>query len=391
MREGQSISYKDQVREAQPRRSSSVEAEHRNLTGRRITSPERQNGEWIHRPPLPETHSVSAHLVGPRCQNHAAHNEEEEAAAAPVMVLAQSAPIIEDSILERLRELERNPIIEAQVVPLDQEQQALSSRQEERKQKQHQLAVRATLVLCFLATAAIVTGAICGTGACNSSSKATADMDVDGCDPDPCIDGTCVDDGDGTYTCECFPGFEGTDCDVNIDDCPAVNACSGHGICIDGINAFTCNCDPGWSGTDCDFFFEELSGDIMGSIRFFRGGNPMPVGNYSTWYTGGCFKYQSSQDWTVHAFVEPDHGWWLAGGASLSASVQRLPGTVGIFTPLAYASYYDCVVANLLLDPIHFLLVVEQPLGVWLEDIPHYSDNVPGPENPTWVLSSDAP
>ena len=65
MREGQSISYKDQVREAQPRRSSSAEVEPRNLTGRRITSPERQNGEWIHRPPMPETHSVSAHLVGP--------------------------------------------------------------------------------------------------------------------------------------------------------------------------------------------------------------------------------------------------------------------------------------------------------------------------------------
>ena len=50
---------------------------------------------------------------------------------------------------------------------------------------------------------------------------------------------------------QCIPGFTGSDCSVNIDDCARVN-CSGNGVCIDGTNSFSCDCDPGFAGQMCD-------------------------------------------------------------------------------------------------------------------------------------------
>jgi hypothetical protein len=42
------------------------------------------------------------------------------------------------------------------------------------------------------------------------------------------------------FRCDCAPGFFGTLCELNIDDCP-LGACAG-GVCVDGINTFACNC-----------------------------------------------------------------------------------------------------------------------------------------------------
>lgn len=52
------------------------------------------------------------------------------------------------------------------------------------------------------------------------------------------------------YMCLCPPGFNGTRCEVNIDDCPG-NDCSVHGHCVDLVNAYRCECDAGYAGTDC--------------------------------------------------------------------------------------------------------------------------------------------
>ena len=32
------------------------------------------------------------------------------------------------------------------------------------------------------------------------------------CHPNPCVNGTCMDQ-DNTYTCSCFDGYKGNDCD----------------------------------------------------------------------------------------------------------------------------------------------------------------------------------
>lgn len=51
-------------------------------------------------------------------------------------------------------------------------------------------------------------------------------------------------------------GFNGTNCENNIDDCPD-NQCANGGTCIDGVNTYNCQCPPEWTGkeNDCCSFF----------------------------------------------------------------------------------------------------------------------------------------
>ena len=43
------------------------------------------------------------------------------------------------------------------------------------------------------------------------------------------------------------PGFEGSVCGHNVDDCPNHN-CQNGGICVDGVNTYNCRCPPQWTG-----------------------------------------------------------------------------------------------------------------------------------------------
>lgn len=60
--------------------------------------------------------------------------------------------------------------------------------------------------------------------------------------------GECDDDG-GVVACTCAPGFEGTYCQTNIDDC--VNHACGSGECIDLTDGRTCHCLDGTYGESC--------------------------------------------------------------------------------------------------------------------------------------------
>ena len=47
----------------------------------------------------------------------------------------------------------------------------------------------------------------------------------------PCQnEATCTNDGEGGYHCSCVPGWEGTDCDMEVDEC-APGPCLNGGIC----------------------------------------------------------------------------------------------------------------------------------------------------------------
>ena len=50
--------------------------------------------------------------------------------------------------------------------------------------------------------------------------------------------------------CNCPPGFDGKNCDHNIDEC-ASNPCTNGATCNDQIDDYRCDCSLGYSGRNC--------------------------------------------------------------------------------------------------------------------------------------------
>ncbi|XP_016036029.2 protein crumbs isoform X1 [Drosophila simulans] len=127
---------------------------------------------------------------------------------------------------------------------------------------------------------------ICGNGICKNEKGSYkcyctpgftgvhCDSDVDECLSFPCLNGaTCHNKlfffkfgkhrilrQINAYECVCQPGYEGENCEVDIDECGS-NPCSNGSTCIDRINNFTCNCIPGMTGRICDIDIDDCVGD----------------------------------------------------------------------------------------------------------------------------------
>ena len=83
------------------------------------------------------------------------------------------------------------------------------------------------------------------------------DINIDEYSPNPCQNGGTCTDGINLYTCTCVPGYTGTDCETDIDEC-SPNPCQNDGRCTDLINDYDCTCDPVYSGCNCSgklFYF----------------------------------------------------------------------------------------------------------------------------------------
>ncbi|XP_078377492.1 uncharacterized protein LOC144660677 isoform X5 [Oculina patagonica] len=72
----------------------------------------------------------------------------------------------------------------------------------------------------------------------------------------PCQNGaTCV-NKNGDYTCLCKPGYQGKDCEQDIDEC-RTRPCRNHGTCENLKGSYRCKCRPGFLGKHCEIVFDE--------------------------------------------------------------------------------------------------------------------------------------
>ena len=71
------------------------------------------------------------------------------------------------------------------------------------------------------------------------------------CGSNPCQHGSECMGSSSDYSCLCSPGFTGTNCETNIDECES-NPCSS-GICRDGLNGYLCECPTSQiTGYNCE-------------------------------------------------------------------------------------------------------------------------------------------
>ncbi|KAJ8414569.1 hypothetical protein AAFF_G00037710 [Aldrovandia affinis] len=94
----------------------------------------------------------------------------------------------------------------------------------------------------------------------------------------PCRNGaTCTNTGQGSYTCACRPGFSGSNCELETNECDS-NPCKNGGSCNDMENDYSCTCPQGFYGKNC-----EISAMTCADGPCFNGGTCMEkmTGGYS--------------------------------------------------------------------------------------------------------------
>jgi len=61
----------------------------------------------------------------------------------------------------------------------------------------------------------------------------------------------CV-DGVNSYECDCSDtGFKGDHCQINVDDCESA-PCTHGSQCVDLVKDYKCTCFPGYDGKNCE-------------------------------------------------------------------------------------------------------------------------------------------
>ncbi len=62
--------------------------------------------------------------------------------------------------------------------------------------------------------------------------------------PNPCEHGGSCQNTEGSFSCNCAPGYTGPRCEQDINECGS-NPCQNDATCLDQIGGYTCICMPG--------------------------------------------------------------------------------------------------------------------------------------------------
>ncbi len=125
--------------------------------------------------------------------------------------------------------------------------------------------------------------------------------------------------------CTCLPGYTGTYCSEEIDDCVGVACNNSNTQCIDQLESYKCSCLPGFTGANCR---NDLNECTVGPVRCnFHGVCVNDVGSFhcecQTGYTGR-FCETKLKNYKVeaifHSFLNPGGRCADIGGTCLNGS-----------------------------------------------------------------------
>ena len=83
----------------------------------------------------------------------------------------------------------------------------------------------------------------------NAIREVTYCVDVNECfNQDVCSEKAKCQNTEGSYTCNCFDGFEGNYC-TDINECNGTNTCDVNAECLNTRGSYKCACKEGYYGT----------------------------------------------------------------------------------------------------------------------------------------------
>ena len=75
---------------------------------------------------------------------------------------------------------------------------------------------------------------------------------IDVCNPSPCKNGVCINEIE-KYTCNCSgTGYDGKNCEADINECFENDPCQNQGQCKNKNGTYDCICKNGFNGTNCE-------------------------------------------------------------------------------------------------------------------------------------------
>lgn len=153
-------------------------------------------------------------------------------------------------------------------------------------------------------------------------------LDINECDEsDFCKNGGTCNNLQGGYQCFCLTEYTGVTCGQDVDECSAEPVpCMNEGVCINHFGGFSCNCsNTGYEGAVCDKDIDECKFE---SPPCFNGG--------TCHNTNGSFTCDCLDDWTGHdcqvksdaAMQDDNIIWYIVGPAVALVLILIVIGVV---------------------------------------------------------------